>query len=484
VSASPTLGIHRDVDVGGVLDLGGHRHGLLEELVILEHHVHNGLSVLDLVHDRRVVGDRLEGELLDGRLGLLEILGIAVREGVVTPHTDRFVARRLLPTVRTPNRRVIGRVLGLDVLPVELGVLLRAVLPVHRDVVRDCVAPALAALSILDERFVLPELREPGRVALPEVLRRHRLLETDPVGGALEVPHERCIGHPVAVVLHPEIGIVIARPRVVVAEVAIEIGDRQDQCDRTLASLPVDFDLGAVRRLLYIADAELVEFAVRPESALELDGEQRLIPGVRGATVDEREDVLLPVEHVGAGGLWVVVPGRVSRHPVDRFGRVFMGAETEGVLAERADGESVVALRPGVFVGAIDPADDVLGGVSLFERVGEAADLLGGADGVSEELLMPVIRVVVEIHLVGEEEQVVGVVVADGVASVLFAVVVVGGAAGSDAVAESLNLITLRHVVAATASGQDLTIGLESRPRLFCRATRRGGSSPRHHARL
>jgi len=86
------------------------------------------------------------------------------------------------------------------------------------------------------------------------------------------------------------------------------------------------------------------------------------------------------------------------------------------VLSDCADGEAVVALRPRVVVGAVDPADDVPGSFPVLQGGSQAADLLGGADGVPQQLLVAVVRVVVEVHLVGEQQQCVGVVVGDGVA--------------------------------------------------------------------
>lgn len=137
---------------GGQVDLGlvkfvGQREGVGEELVVVHEQGHQRFTLLEFVENGRIVGDLPKGERFDGRLRFLQILDGAMVEGVVAPHTDGLILWCFLSAVRTVDRRIVGRILGLDILTVHLGVLGGAVVAVHRDVVGNRVAAALTALT-------------------------------------------------------------------------------------------------------------------------------------------------------------------------------------------------------------------------------------------------------------------------------------------------------------------------------------------------
>lgn len=452
------------VNVG--INFGTKFDGLLEEILILHEKIDNRHSIFDLLYNRLIFSDLLESKSFDCHFCLLEVVDNIVIECVVTPHADRLVLGSFLPTIRTGHWRVLLGVFRFDVFAVKFSVLQCSIIAIHRDVVRDSVTSPLPSLPVLDEALVLSELSEPGCVALPEVLWSNRFGQIRSVSGPLEIAHKRRIRHALAIVLDPQVGVVIVWTRMIVTQIPIQVRDSENHCDRSFAGFPIDFDLSTIFSLLYVTHFDFVEFAVRPESTFELDSEQSLIPGICGAIIDEGKDVFLPIEHVGLGRLGIIVSRGVGRHPINGVGWFSSRTTAESMLPNSSDREAIVALCSRVVVGPIDPSDDIFCRLSTFEGFSETSGFLSGSDGMSEQFLVTIVRVVVKIHLVRKQKKYVDILIRDRVVSVLLAVVVAGRTTRSDAVPEAIDSISFTHQMSRQTTDQDLTIWLESRPRL------------------
>lgn len=92
---------------------------------------------------------------------------------------------------------------------------------------------------------------------------------------------------------------------------------------------------------------------------------------------------------------------------------VFAFGPPSSSLASSMDCEPIVALRSGIIVTPVNPSNDGLGGLTVFQCLGQTSDFLGGPSSVAQELFMMMVGIVMEVELIGDGQQCVDVVLGE-----------------------------------------------------------------------
>jgi len=387
--------------------------GVLEEVGPVLEDGHGLLGLLDVVEELGVLLDELEDGVPEVLFLRLDLLDGVVGGRLPAPDAEVLLAGSLLPAARAVHRRDgIGLVVLVDLGAVDLREFAVGVLAEDADVAGGDVAAADPAVVVLDVGLVHALRGEVARGALPEVGEGDGLVHARVLRSALEDLREHPVGELLGTVQLAPQRCVRVIPRRVIGEPALEVRDGRDQRDRPLPGLPLEGELVAVAVVGDVADGKAADLSAA-RAGVPGDGDERGVSAVV-RRLDHREDVLLPVEHVAGVRCGVVVPGRSGRHPVDAIRWVIV-VTVGDAATEDAERDPEVPVRLDVVVGAVDPADEFLRGVSVLQRVGKPVDLFGHVRAVAEELEVAVVAVLLleEVEFVAELQEDLPVVVAD-----------------------------------------------------------------------
>ncbi|CAL92452.1 hypothetical protein BJ1_gp30 [Halorubrum virus BJ1] len=349
------------------------------------------LRVVEGVHDfdetHRVLlvehGELLVEPLFTRLFGLDGFL----RERVATPTTSRPIGLVELVTADALLHR--GRVVGdvdVDAVRARDGVVGGVV--EDSDVASCLIGAADPAVVVLDEGLVDVLSSEIARRALPELRRRrrrrrvHRRVAREALQRVSEVVAGDALRR---VEPTPEVVVTVAR---MAFEPVADVGCGLDDRRRARAVLAVlDGDAQAVVGFGDVRDLELVQLG-GAGAEVPAEGDKCLVANVaRG--VDHRLHMLLPSEHLTRVGRRVVGIRVASGHPRDRVRRLFAARR---VSTEGAEALPVIPVGLFVVVGPLDPADDLLGRLTLLKGVSETPDLASHLDGTHENVAVVALR--------------------------------------------------------------------------------------------
>lgn len=195
-----------------------------------------------------------------------------------------------------------------------------------------------------------------------------------------------------------------------ISEPLLQVRDARDERHRPLASLAIDHDLQAVFVFVHVAHSQVLEFTTSG-TRVEGDSDERGVSWVPRA-LDHGENVVIPGQHLSRIRYRVVAVAGSRGNPLDALRVVVSVSRT---TPENAQSRPVVVVGVFVVVRPVDPAHDVLCGLSIFESLRKPADVLSHPGAVPEKFVVAHIAVfrLEEIEAVTEAEQKLPVVVAD-----------------------------------------------------------------------
>ena len=327
-------------------------------------------------------------QLLDRGLALrLDRLGGLLGEHLPAPDAGVPFARGLLLTARADDRADGVRFVGFDVDAVGGGDRPIVRIVEDGDVAGGDLAPAGPAVMILEVCLGDALASEMRRRGLPEVRRRDRLVDAGAVGDLLQDVPDAVVRDPTRAGEPTPQRIAIAAG--VIVEPPAHVRDRRDQHRRPATGLPVDRQLQSVVVAADVSGGEIEELA-GAGTTIPRKGDKRPVAGVE-AGLEHGLDVVVPVQHLSGIRRRIVGAGVATGHPGKRLGDVIAVGEDRPDVPE---GDAVVFVRLGAAgLFGIDPADDLLGGVTIVDGSGEAAAALGDDEAATEEKLVSVVAV-------------------------------------------------------------------------------------------
>lgn len=334
-----------------------------------------------------------------------EVIHSTVFESLIAPHTEWFISGSVTTATRTFERGKLVGFVAFNFLPLETGVLGFGIFPKFGNIATNGLDPSLPTLPVLDQSGIcVPVFRQPGCIGIAEVSRSNGFVEVSAVGTLFEALNEPLIGVAFGIVeLSPQGGVWVFSVGVL-GKPPLETRDTEicDERDCALSCLAVNADSIAVFPVRHVANGQIAQFP-SSESCLKLNSDKRGISRVPGG-VDHGFHVALQVENFGRVGCWVVVTRGFRGNPCDVFRETaVVSLDSEFIsdtTREYAERDTVVAVRLLIIVVIVNPADDVLGDLLIFECLAETADLLGHTRAVTQELQVAVVAA-----RLAEEEQ-------------------------------------------------------------------------------
>lgn len=396
------------------------------------------------------------GGLLDGLLGL----------GLPTPNAYRLLSRGFLVASGAFERGGRLSLLGFNVGPMRPGDLPLGILREYRNIPGGDFRAAFPSVMILQMHLRDVLAGEIRCTRFPHSGER-RLARRRDIGVLRRSLEDLClhlIGYIRAIAeVTPKGGIGVRPPGVLIEPLA-DVWNARDHDHGSLAGLAIDGSGEAVLVVGNITDGHSPDFP-GAESGIPCHRNQGFIPGLVGR-VDHREDMLLPLVHVRGVRHRLVIPARCATDLLDarrpRFGIVGILAADE--RAEPPERPSIIPVGFLVLVESMNPANEVLGGLHLIERINEAGirELLGivflripGKDRkVLEEFQMAAIRILgfPESELIGELDERLRILGIDGLG-------------GLDAISNRIDLLVeIGHAVNGLTQPFNVNLWLNAGP--------------------
>ena len=341
------------------------------------------------------VGVKTGETLLKFGFGFFDIGSRLRSENLAALHTEPRITVVLSPARVTFNggnwlRFLVGHVLTVQSSEFPLGVLTE-----HRDIAGGRLAPSDPPVAILDVGLVQVPTGEERGAGFAKIGQSDRLGDLGTVGRLFEYLPDHPVGDTFGFrYFAPQrgVGVVVCRMCV---EPSTNERNRWNQQHGTTSLLALDGDLQAVIVVLNVVGGEALKLS-SPEPGIKLQGDHCGVAGIV-CCLDHRFDLLLPPEHIPGVRGRIVVRGGTRRDP-RRPLRVSIGISFDPVsalgetFAEHSKGTPVITISLLVLVSVVNPSNDLLGRVLLFNGRCEdsAIEALGDDCAVPEKFFTSV----------------------------------------------------------------------------------------------